>query len=194
MNTIVWTLSAAGLPGALRRCACCGAMRSFQPSGMFRVNANGRRLDIWLIYKCEVCQKTWNMEVASRVSPGDIAPDTYRRYLHNDPREVARCACDPVLWQRNQMRPDEAGREYALHGEDIRLTNLQEAVSVEIRASLPVRARLDKLVCAKLGISRETYKRMQRAGTLRVEMDALRSGGGARLAISPEIRYDGIRS
>ena len=108
MHTIRWTLSAAGLPGALRRCACCSEMRAFFPTDMFRVNANGRRLDVFLIYKCEACQKTWNMEVVSRVRPEEIAPDTYRRYLQNDPEEAACCASDPLLWKKNRMRLCEA--------------------------------------------------------------------------------------
>ena len=160
MNTVIWTLSATGMPGVLKRCACCAATRTFKPSGMFRVNANGRRLDIWLIYKCEVCQKTWNMEVASRVRPEDIEPDVYLRYLQNDPQEAARCACDPLLWQKNQMRADDTEMQYVLHGDEVSLTELRERVSIEIRQLGPVRARLDKLVCAKLGISRETYTRM----------------------------------
>lgn len=190
MHTIRWTLSAAGLPGALRRCACCSEMRAFFPTDMFRVNANGRRLDVFLIYKCEACQKTWNMEVVSRVRPEEIAPDTYRRYLQNDPEEAACCASDPLLWQKNRMRLCEARLEDGLAGESIDLRGLTEPARIEIEGGKPTRARLDRLLCGKLGISREAYRRMARAGALVVERGALRSGGGALLVIRPEIGYD----
>lgn len=190
MYTIRWTLSAAGLPGALRRCACCGDVKTFFPTNLFRVNANGRRLDVFLIYKCENCRKTWNMEVASRVRPEDIDPDTYRRYLQNDPAEAARCAGDPLLWQKNRMRLCEARLTYELTGEAIDLRALREPVRIEIAGETPARARLDRLLCGKLGISREVFRRMERTGTLLVERDALRSGGRALLVIRPEIGYD----
>ena len=130
------------------------------------------------------------MEVASRVRPEEIDPDTYRRYLQNDPAEAARCAGDPLLWRKNRMRLCEAGLAYELNGEAIDLRALREPVRIEIAGETPTRARLDRLLCGKLGISRETCRRMARADAIVVERDALRSGGGALLVIRPEIGYD----
>ena len=39
----------------IRRCGGCGKKMVFECAGKFRVNANGRRLDVWLIYRCQRC-------------------------------------------------------------------------------------------------------------------------------------------
>ena len=38
------------------RCGGCGKKQEFVNSGKFRVNANGNRVDIWLIYRCKKCK------------------------------------------------------------------------------------------------------------------------------------------
>lgn len=69
----------------LRRCGGCGKKRAFVCSGKFRVNANGRRLDIWLIYRCEKCGHTLNVPIYERVPPERLEPETYEGFLENDP-------------------------------------------------------------------------------------------------------------
>lgn len=36
-------------------CSKCGAKTRFRNTKKFRVNANGNKLDVWLIYQCENC-------------------------------------------------------------------------------------------------------------------------------------------
>ena len=52
-----WTLTPAHAPRPLRHCPGCGDQRAFiadaPPRGLrARLNANGKRLDGWLIYRC----------------------------------------------------------------------------------------------------------------------------------------------
>lgn len=72
----------------LRRCGGCGKKMAFICSGRFRVNANGRRLDVWLIYRCEKCGHTLNVPIYERVRPERLSPELYERFLEND-RELA---------------------------------------------------------------------------------------------------------
>ena len=53
----------------IRRCGGCGKKMVFECAGKFRVNANGRRLDVWLIYRCQRCGHTWNIPLYERISP-----------------------------------------------------------------------------------------------------------------------------
>ncbi len=39
------------------RCGGCGKKQEFVNSGKFRVNANGNRVDVWLIYRCKKCKE-----------------------------------------------------------------------------------------------------------------------------------------
>lgn len=72
----------------LRRCGGCGRKTAFECSGKFRVNANGRRLDVWLIYRCERCGRTLNVPIYERVPPERLSPEMYEGFLEND-RELA---------------------------------------------------------------------------------------------------------
>ena len=76
--------ASAGAPACMRRCSKCGRLRKFVCSGKFRVNANGKRLDVWLIYRCERCDTTWNQEIYTRVKPDRIDRGLYQAFLDND--------------------------------------------------------------------------------------------------------------
>ncbi len=78
----------------IRRCGGCGKKKSFVCSGKFRVNANGRRLDVWLIYRCEKCGRTLNVPIYERVPPERIPPELYDRFLENDRKLAVEYAGD----------------------------------------------------------------------------------------------------
>lgn len=66
------------------RCGGCGKKQEFINSRKFRVNANGNRVDVWLIYRCKKCKHSWNLTIYERVRPSKIAPEDYIRFLEND--------------------------------------------------------------------------------------------------------------
>ena len=96
-NRKKWIIMPESLPVVLRRCPKCGKKTEFGNSGKFRVNANGRMLDIWLIYRCKTCETSWNMTIYERVAPDRLKQEEYRVFL------TMTCT-----WQRNM----EAARLY----------------------------------------------------------------------------------
>lgn len=76
------------------RCGRCGRKQKFECSGKFRVNANGRRLDVWLIYWCEACGRTLNVPVFERASLEKLGPELYERLMDSDPELVREYAAD----------------------------------------------------------------------------------------------------
>lgn len=80
-----WEIHQDGVPALRRFCPGCGCERPFVSSGKFRMNANGRRLDVWLIYKCPACGTTWNMEVVARTPVSELSPGRLRAYESNNP-------------------------------------------------------------------------------------------------------------
>lgn len=72
------------------RCGRCGKKQEFINSGKFRVNANGNRIDVWLIYRCKKCKHSWNLTIYERKNPAKIAPEEYELFLTND---------DELAWQ-----------------------------------------------------------------------------------------------
>ena len=51
----------------------------------FRTNAQKKRIDVWLIYRCSACDEVWNLPIFERVATGDIAPDAFDAIARNDP-------------------------------------------------------------------------------------------------------------
>ena len=78
----------------IRRCGGCKRKARFKSSGKFRVNANGRRLDVWLIYRCDKCGRTLNIPIYERISPEKLEPELYAGFLENDRELVERFARD----------------------------------------------------------------------------------------------------
>ncbi len=55
-----------------RHCGSCREVRAFESSGRFCVNANGKKLDVWLIYGCLRCAYTGNRSIERRRTEADI--------------------------------------------------------------------------------------------------------------------------
>lgn len=68
----------------LYSCGGCKRKTQFINTKRFRVNANGNRLDVWLIYQCEKCKHTKNLTIYERRKPSKISPEEYERFLAND--------------------------------------------------------------------------------------------------------------
>lgn len=63
------------------------------------MNANGRRLDVWLIYRCEKCGHTLNIPLYERVPPEKIPASLYQGFLDNDPALAADFAANRGLFK-----------------------------------------------------------------------------------------------
>ena len=79
-------------PAAHSYCKHCKRKQPFICSGRFRVNAQKKSLDVWLIYKCLICGATWNLTVLSRVNPRAIPLELLQGFQDNDPELAARYA------------------------------------------------------------------------------------------------------
>ena len=88
-------------PTVARYCKRCGKKSEFASSGLFRINAQQRHLDIWLVYKCRACDTTWNLEILSRINAGLLAPGLLDRYINNDSELATLHATDSALIKRN---------------------------------------------------------------------------------------------
>ena len=92
---------------AYHRCGGCGKKQEFVNSGRFRINANGDRLDVWLIYRCKKCKHSWNLTVYERVRTSKIPPDLYDLFLENDEETAARYGSDVAFLKRNHAEIQE---------------------------------------------------------------------------------------
>lgn len=164
VNTFRWSLIATGVPQVMRRCPRCNVRQAFEPSGKFRVNGSGRRLDVWLIYKCMVCDTTWNCTIFERVTPESLDPDLYQAFMDNDDAAVRRYAFDFEVLRRNraELAPE---LPHVVEGEVPDVEALECAwVAIEIVPVDPVPFRVDHLIGARLKLSRRLLDRLVEAG------------------------------
>lgn len=92
--------------GVIHNCAGCGKKERFINTGRFRVNANGNRLDVWLIYQCEKCKHTLNLSIYERVDRRKIPTDEYQLFLKNDEALAEQYGMDRMFFQRNRAEVD----------------------------------------------------------------------------------------
>lgn len=145
---ITWVIQYCDLPTVLRYCKKCGKKSAYICFEEFRVNAQQKALDIWLIYKCVHCNTTWNSSIYSRVSPQKLGAALLEQFHSNDKNLVTQYAMDISLLQRN-------GAEIKLPvfqviGKDI---SLEKAVHVKIQSQYILPLKVSSILRSKLGIS-----------------------------------------
>jgi hypothetical protein len=84
------------------RCGGCGKKQEFINSGKIRVNANGNRVDVWIIYRCKKCKHSWNLTVYERTNPAKIPQDLYQLFLDNDEETALGYGNDKGFLKRNK--------------------------------------------------------------------------------------------
>src|SRR5262245_33518284 len=102
-----WTLKPLTPPEPWLACSRCGAPRPFRSSGRIRLNANGKRLDAWLVYRCRDCDGTWNRPLLERRNVGDIDRETLAALHANAADWVARMEFDVNDLKRRAGRVEE---------------------------------------------------------------------------------------
>ena len=84
------------------RCWGCGKKQEFVNSGKFRVNANGNRVDVWLIYRCKKCKHSWNLTIYERIRPSKISQNDYELFMENDFDFASKYGNDMDFLKRNK--------------------------------------------------------------------------------------------
>jgi len=149
--SVTWRIVPQRTPHVIRPCPRCDGPRAFASSDRFRVNASGRRLDVWLIYRCLVCDFIWNLTVVERTTPEAIGATRLDAFHGNDPHAAWWCAFDATLLKRAGARletstPVRVERDALPAGH----------ATVRFALPFPVQIRLDRLLAQELGVSRST--------------------------------------
>jgi len=165
-----WTITPKIAPQPWITCSGCGKLNAFRSSDKVRLNANGRKLDAWLIYKCLTCDKTWNRSIFERQNVREIDPRILEALHSNDPQWIWAEAFNMQALRRKSQRVDEFP-EY-----DVAKTVVHEAaffktIEIELQVALPVNMRLDRLLATELKISRTRLQVLSDGGTIRMTSD-----------------------
>lgn len=146
----------------IRNCSGCGQKTRFQNTEKFRVNANGSKLDIWLIYQCEKCRHTFNLTIYERQKNTSIPADEYQRFLGNDEQLAEAYGRNFQLFQKNKAEIDTKNGTYEL----VRLHELIDETEcgsqtvITIQNPYHLKIRPEKLAAEILGLSSSQVKKL----------------------------------
>jgi hypothetical protein len=151
------------LPLVLRRCHACASGR-FRANGKFRVNANHKLLDAWLLVLCSACGDTAKLTVLERMNVRSVRPELLDRLHHNDPGLTAELLQDPVVQRRHRIALDWDNAWRLDTGGSDHLDREVIDVSVRFAARIPVRPV--RLIAEGCGLSRAEVERLITQGKL----------------------------
>lgn len=155
VEPVIWDIQYCTPPTILRHCKKCGRKSEYVSSGEFRVNAQQKSLDIWLIYKCSHCNTTWNNTIYSRVSLQRLGAALLEQFHNNDENLAMQYAMDLPLLQRNGA--ETVLPEYQIIGEDVALG---KAVTIKIQSKYLLPLKISSILRKKLGISQREFNEL----------------------------------
>lgn len=163
---VQWTIIPRTAPQPWLACSRCGEAKRFRSSDKIRVNANGKRVDAWLIYKCTGCGSTWNRPILERRPVRAIEPDLLMALHTSEPALTRRLAFDVEGLRRSAGRVEEF--DDALMTKSVLSESTVPARQLEVLCSVPepVGLRVDRLLANELQLSRTRIQRLAKAGGL----------------------------
>lgn len=150
----------------IRNCGGCGCKSKYISTEEFRVNANGNRVDVWLIYQCEKCKHTYNLSIYERVRPNEIKAE-YEYFLANDKEFALKYGMNKALFTRNKAEIDCESVTYRL--EKIEAQDGSKEQGFVIQNPYELKLRTDKVISQILGISRSEVKEFISNGQISFE-------------------------
>jgi len=167
----LWVIRELGLPAIVKACVSCRSTRH-HPTGKFRLNANGKLLDVWMLICCELCGRTSTIPVHERICGQAIDRERLLMFENNDPAMVrdlvingapAGQAAYQLDWNgtwklETGTPPGERGRADPA------------PLTVVIRFEIPVPIRVEKLLATGFGLSRSAVRGMAYSGRIRLPM------------------------
>lgn len=168
-HTVIWRIEPVAPPRPRRHCSTCCGSRLFHSSGKIRLNANGRRLDAWLIYKCESCGKTWNLPLVERVAITSITRGDLLAMHRSDPGWVREREFDLATLRRHCDQIHTSSGLSITKTVAGSLPRAWSKVALVIEAPRPTGQRLDRLLATQFKLARSELKAMQQAGGLQLE-------------------------
>jgi len=135
----------------------------YRTHGKFRVNANHKLLDVWLLALCAGCGATTKLTVLERVHVRAVDPPTLDRFHDNDAELAAELLTDPRLPHRNSVALDWGGA-WTLRRSAV--AEPAEVADTAVRFIRPIPIRVTSLLSAGLEVSRSEVRRLIAEGRL----------------------------
>ena len=176
----------------IRNCSGCGCKAVFHNTNCFRVNANGNKIDVWLIYQCNKCKHTYNLTVYERCRPESIRREEYEGYLDNSNELAFAYGTDNQFFARNQVKVDWPRVKYRINKQNGLMDGSDETLNkgdlLVINNPNALKIRADKVVSESLNLTRSEVKTLEKLGVIIVSEE--KQEHKIKIKIEGEIRSE----
>ena len=169
-TTITWEVKVKNTPLLIKKCSHCDSDR-FYCSDKFRMNAQKKNIDVWLIYRCVKCNNTCNLTLLSRSKPDLIDKTLFHSFSMNDKDAAWKYAFSTEMERKNNLRLDYGSVEY----EVIPNTSLEdllnlpnEVIKIHIKCEFEFDLKLSSLIRRCFSLSANQVKRMFEDGIITI--------------------------
>ena len=169
-TTITWEVKVKNTPLLIKKCSHCDSDR-FYCSDKFRMNAQKKNIDVWLIYRCVKCNNTCNLTLLSRSKPDLIDKTLFHNFSMNDKDTAWKYAFSTEMERKNNLRLDYGSVEY----EVIPNTSLEdllnlpnEVIKIHIKCEFEFDLKLSSLIRRRFSLSANQVKRMFEDGIITI--------------------------
>lgn len=155
----------------IRSCPKCGRKTHFKNTKKFRINANGNKLDIWLIYQCEECRYTHNLVIYERQRVSSIPKVEYQGFLDNEEKLAEEYGKSMQLFRKNKadIDFDRLNYDYVKQQETIESDGAGEKILITIYNPCGLKIRPEKQIAEVLGLSRSQVKSLLEKGKIELK-------------------------
>ena len=169
-TTITWEVKVKNTPLLIKKCSHCDSDR-FYCSDKFRMNAQKKNIDVWLIYRCVKCDNTCNLTLLSRSKPDLIDKTLFHSFSMNDKDTAWKYAFSTEMERKNNLRLDYGSVEYEIIPntslEDL-LNLSNEVIKIHIKCELEFDLKLSSLIRRYFSLSANQVKRMFEDGIITI--------------------------
>ena len=154
----------------VRNCPKCGRKTHYINTKKFRVNANGNKLDVWLIYQCAECKQTLNLAIYERRKASSIPREEYQCFFCYYEQLAERYGQSMQLFRENKADIDWGRLQYGIvkvH-ESIEGGEGRERILVTVKNPDGLKIRLEKQIAMVLGLSRDQVKKLMVKGEIEI--------------------------
>ena len=167
-TTITWEVKVKNTPLLIKKCSHCDSDR-FYCSDKFRMNAQKKNIDVWLIYRCVKCDNTCNLTLLSRSKPDLIDKTLFHSFSMNDKDTAWKYAFSTEMERKNNLRLDYGSVEY----EVIPNTSLEDLLNlsnevIKIHIKFEFDLKLSSLIRRCFSLSANQVKRMFEDGIITI--------------------------
>ena len=169
-TTITWEVKVKNTPLLIKKCSHCDSDR-FYCSDKFRMNAQKKNIDVWLIYRCVKCDNTCNLTLLSRSKPDLIDKTLFHSFSMNDKDTTWKYAFSTEMERKNNLRLDYGSVEYEIIPntslEDL-LNLSNEVIKIHIKCEFEFDLKLSSLIRRRFSLSANQVKRMFEDGIITI--------------------------